>query len=131
MIPLHFSLALVIVLSVAVFGTGCRRKKAETDVAPPMPSKAPAAIAMAPALPPIGDTTPVQKISTPESLDSDYTAEMADSLNSFLGDYIRANKRIPKDLNEMVSLKIITSIPPVPGGKQWVIDQRTGRISAR
>ncbi len=31
----------------------------------------------------------------------------------------------------MVSLKIITSIPALPGGKKWVIDQQTGKLSAQ
>lgn len=56
---------------------------------------------------------------------------MTQTLNDFLGDYIKQNKRIPRDINEMVSLKIITSIPVLPGGKKWVINQQTGKISAQ
>ena len=56
---------------------------------------------------------------------------MTRTLNNYLGDYIRQHKRIPKDINEMVSLKIITSIPVLPGGRKWVIDQQTGKLSAQ
>jgi hypothetical protein len=56
---------------------------------------------------------------------------MTQTLNDFLGDYIRQHKRIPKDINEMVSLKIITSIPVLPGGRKWVIDPQSGKISAQ
>ena len=56
---------------------------------------------------------------------------MTQTLNDFLGDYIKRNKRIPKDINEMISLKIITSVPVLPGGKKWVINQQTGKICAQ
>ena len=70
-------------------------------------------------------------MSTRESKDAAYTLEMTQTLNDFLGDYIKQHKRIPKDINEMVSLKIITSVPVLPGGRKWVIDQQTGKISAQ
>ncbi|NBV22816.1 MAG: hypothetical protein EBS05_12985 [Proteobacteria bacterium] len=70
-------------------------------------------------------------MSTRESKDTAYTLEMTQTLNDFLGDYIRQHKRIPKDINEMVSLKIITSIPVLPGGRKWVIDPQSGKISAQ
>ncbi|MFM8468873.1 MAG: hypothetical protein ACKODH_02720 [Limisphaerales bacterium] len=56
---------------------------------------------------------------------------MTQTLNDFLGDYIKQKKRIPKDVSEMVGLKVITSVPVLPGGKKWVIDQQTGKISAQ
>ena len=56
---------------------------------------------------------------------------MTSTLNDFLADYIRQHKRVPRDINEMMSLKLITSIPVLPGGKKWVINQQTGKISAQ
>ncbi len=52
-------------------------------------------------------------------------------MNDLLADYIRKNKRTPKDIGEMMGLGIITSIPPAPPGKKWVINQQTGKVSAR
>lgn len=69
--------------------------------------------------------------ATRETHDATYIQEMTSTLNDFLGDYIREKKRVPKDINEMVSLKLITSIPVLPGGKKWVINQQTGKISAQ
>ncbi len=56
---------------------------------------------------------------------------MTQTLNDLLGDYIREKKRVPRDIGEMMSLKIITSIPALPPGKKWVINQQTGKISAQ
>ncbi len=91
---------------------------------------APPATAAAPPASPAGQPAP-PVVTTRESNDDAYTKEMTQTMNEFLGDYIKANKRIPKDVGEMVGLKIITSVPVLPGGKKWVIDQQTGRISAR
>ena len=69
--------------------------------------------------------------ATRETHDANYVQEMTSTLNDFLGDYIKQHKRVPKDINEMVALKLITSIPTLPGGKKWVINQQTGKISAQ
>lgn len=69
--------------------------------------------------------------ATRETHDAAYVQEMTSTLNDFLADYIREKKRVPRDINEMVSLKVITSIPVLPGGKKWVINQQTGKISAQ
>lgn len=122
------SLALTLSLCAVVLAVGCRRKKTD-DHPVPAPATAPAAPSAA-ATPQAGQSAPVI-VSTRESKDTAYTLEMTQTLNDFLGDYIRQHKRIPKDINEMVSLKIITSIPVLPGGRKWVIDPQSGKISAQ
>ena len=69
--------------------------------------------------------------ATRETHDAVYIQEMTSTLNDFLADYTRQHKRVPRDINEMLSLKLITSIPVLPGGKKWVIHQQTGKISAQ
>lgn len=116
-------------VTVAVCGVGCKRQKAPQPELT-APAEAPVAtVAPQPGqpspLPPRGGTTREADVA------ASYIQEMTQTLNDFLGDYIREKKRMPKDINEMVSLKIITSIPVLPGGKKWVINQQTGKISAQ
>lgn len=112
-----------------VLVAGCKRRQPSQPAPPPVPAEFPAVVPAVPA-PQLGQPPP-PAVSTRESHDSAYTLEMTQTLNDFLADYIREKKRIPKDISEMVSLKIITSVPVLPGGKKWVINQQTGKISAQ
>lgn len=108
--------------------SGCRRDRGETGAKPD--SAAPAAPVEMPAgAPPAAPAA--QGGATRATHDEAYVQEMTQTLNDFLADYIREKKRVPKDINEMVSLKIITSIPVLPSGKKWIINQQTGKISAQ
>jgi hypothetical protein len=123
---LFHSLLLPVGLGVLVLVAGCRRE--------PTPAPAPAAPAEVPGpalAPPQPGQAPPPVVSTIESKDTAYTQEMVQTLNDFLGDYIKQHKRVPRDIAEMVNLKIITSVPVLPGGKKWVINQQTGKISAQ
>ena len=121
---------------------GCRRKQTVTPETPPpleeiAGTEAPDAAsatgsAPGPAAPAaFRPATAQEGGTTRESHNAAYIQEMTQTLNDFLADYIREKKRIPKDINEMVSLKLITSIPVLPGGKKWVINQQTGKLSAQ
>ncbi len=127
MSPVSSHLLLALCLSAIFLTIGCKRQKS------PEPGSAPAETAAS--APPAPDPRPGQPpsaaVTTRASNDDAYIQEVSQTLNNFLGDYIKQKKRIPKDINEMVSLKIITSIPVLPGGKKWVIDQQTGKISAQ
>ena len=133
---LFHSLLLPVGLCVLVLVAGCRRE--------PTPAPAPAAPAAPAEVPgpavatPQPGQPPPPIVSTIESKDTAYTQEMVQTLNDFLGDYIKQHKRVPRDIAEMVNLKIITSVPVLPGGKKWVIggkkwviNQQTGKISAQ
>ncbi|MBI3877095.1 MAG: hypothetical protein HY300_14255 [Verrucomicrobia bacterium] len=121
-----FSASLPLCCCAALLLLACK-PDVPAPVAPPAVAPAPAAAMPAPAT---GQPAP-PVVTTRESNDDAYTKEMTQTMNEFLGEYIKANKRIPKDVGEMVGLKIITSVPMLPGGKKWVIDQQTGRISAK
>lgn len=119
-----------------VVTAGCHRRKGVTPEPAPPVAEPPAA----PANPVPTSPRPAASVesgpapalvTTRESNDAAYVQEMTQTLNDFLADYIREKKRVPRDINEMVSLKIITSIPVLPGGKKWVINQQTGKISAQ
>jgi hypothetical protein len=116
---------LLVCLGLAV---GCRRNReaASGTKEAGVPS---APIAMPAGAPPAAPAA--QGGATRETHDATYVQEMTSTLNDFLADYIREKKRIPKDINEMMSLKLITSIPVLPNGKKWVINQQTGKISAQ
>lgn len=117
---------LLLALSVGL-SIGCRRGRNST----PPPDAATQAV---PVEMPAGAPPPASVDAggaTRATHDAVYIQEMTSTLNDFLADYIRQHKRVPRDINEMVSLKLITSIPTLPGGKKWVINQQTGKISAQ
>lgn len=118
---------LVVLACTVVVLTGCRRSsKASATTATEGPA---APIAMPAGAPPAAPAN--QGGATRETHDAAYIQEMTSTLNDFIADYARQNKRVPKDVGEMVSLKLITSIPVLPGGKKWVVNQQTGKISAQ
>lgn len=119
---------LVLGICAAVAVSGCRRKKSS---APEAPSPVEVSAAAPPAPAPSTTPAPAQSVTTHASNEAAYIQEMEQTLNDFLAEYIRAKKRTPKDINEMLSLRIITSMPPIPAGKKWVINQQTGKISAQ
>ena len=51
-----------------------------------------------------------------------------ESLNTVLGDYIASKDRIPKNLEEMVRLKLIPHVPKPPPGYKYEIDQVRGKV---
>lgn len=124
------SALVVLALGAFLLASACKRKGVVAPGTLP-PVEAPTALATPPpaSVPP--SLPPGTTVTTRESNDAAYIQEMTQTLNDFLGDYIKQHKRVPKDINEMVSLKLITSIPVLPGGKKWVINQQTGKISAQ
>ena len=108
--------------------SGCRRSRTNAEGAPSTATQA------VPIEMPAGAPAPASVSeggATRATHDAAYVQEMTSTLNDFLADYIRQHKRVPKDINEMMSLKLITSIPALPAGKKWVINQQTGKISAQ
>ena len=88
---LFHSLLLPVGLCVLVLVAGCRRE--------PTPAPAPAAPAEVPGpalAPPQPGQAPPPIVSTIESKDTAYTQEMVQTLNDFLGDYIKQHKRVPR-----------------------------------
>jgi hypothetical protein len=124
---ISFRFGLVIALCALTALTACRRR---SNAIAPGATEAPSApVAMPAGAPPAAPAA--QGGATRETHDANYIQEMTSTLNDFLADYTRQHKRVPKDINEMMSLKLITSIPVLPGGKKWVINQQTGKISAQ
>jgi hypothetical protein len=119
---------LILACATLVF-IGCRKRSAPVAAAPAPAESSATPAATAPA-PQSGGPAPAL-VTTQASNDAAYIQEMTQTLNDFLADYIRQHKRVPRDINEMMSLKLITSIPVLPGGKKWVINQQTGKISAQ
>jgi len=54
--------------------------------------------------------------------------DATEQLNAILGDYIDAYNRVPKDLDELVRLKLIPRIPDPPAGKKYKINQSTHQV---
>lgn len=51
-----------------------------------------------------------------------------ESIEGVLNDYADAFGRVPKDLDEMVRLKLIPRVPPAPPGKVYVIKAEQRQI---
>ncbi|MBI3874547.1 MAG: hypothetical protein HY300_00955 [Verrucomicrobia bacterium] len=49
-------------------------------------------------------------------------------MNSILSDYMSESRKTPKDMEEMVRLKLIRAIPAAPPGKKYVLDQNKRRV---
>jgi|GEM_PF-1374659 hypothetical protein len=126
----------LVLLVTLVLVAGCRRQEEAAPAALPV-AKAPSAPVApvpptSPAAPP--GPAPAQAVSPKDANATAYAGyiqELEQTMTDLLGEYIRKHKRTPKDINEMMSLGVITSIPPAPAGKKWVIDQQTGKVSAR
>jgi len=101
---------------------------ASSVVAPPPPAVA-ADPAMAPAAPAPGASTAIDQ-NVPGVLEGANAFSMPDlvNLNNAYQAFRSVEMRSPKDLNELVTSKQIQAIPPAPGGKKFMIDERNLRI---
>lgn len=63
------------------------------------------------------------KASAPQKAepDSQNAGANLSGLNMLLRDYVRATRKVPKDLNELVSSGFISALPSPPPGKRFAI----------
>src|SRR5437868_665475 len=118
-----------VLLAVAIWSSGCKKKPAPEPPPPPSavsvnaePAAAPppqAAAAETAAAP--MEATPAFEKMTPEDK---YWMEMGDSITSFIQDHLRNKGRMPKDAKDVVDLKIMSRVD-VPPNYTLVIDQKT------
>lgn len=99
----------LLTLSAALLCTACQRKKTISEVAP----------AVEPT--PVTLTTPAQA-AVPAPTGAEF-----ESLNKALEQWAPING-IPKDLNVLVSAKMVPRLPPLPPGKRFAIDEKNLRV---
>jgi hypothetical protein len=74
---------------------------------------------------------PVAQAPTPEAGKEVDLEEARAALNQAMRTWFLTRPNPPRDLNELVAAKLISSIPPPPPGKKWVPDARTMSVSAK
>jgi hypothetical protein len=67
--------------------------------------------------------------ATSEILSPGPDGDLTETLNGILTDYADAHGRVPKDLAEMVRLKLIPRIPEAPPGKRFLINAERREIA--
>ncbi len=104
--PVRISLLLALAL-VVVF-VGCRKKE------PPAGSSTVAAAVPSPIVLPAGTRPPGATAPAP--------AALATQLNNALHSYLELKGRMPNDINELATAKLVPSVPPPPPGRKYAID---------
>lgn len=101
-IPLLLALALV------VASTGCRKKPAPAGASTPGP------VVPSPIVLPAGTRPPGAVAPVP--------AALATQLNNALHSFIEMKGRMPNDINELATAKLVPAVPPPPPGRKYAID---------
>lgn len=101
-IPLLLALALV------TASAGCRKKTAPAGSSAAEPA-GPSPIVLPAGTRPSGATAPV-----PPAL--------ATQLNDALHSYLEMKGRMPNDINELATAKLVPAVPPPPPGRKYAID---------
>jgi hypothetical protein len=101
-IPLLLAFALVAV------STGCRKKTAPVDSSSAAPA-GPSPIVLPAGTRPPGAVTPAP-------------AALATQLNNALHSFLESKGRMPHDINELATAKLMPSVPPPPPGRKYAID---------
>jgi hypothetical protein len=109
---------LFVVVSLVALGTGCRKPSPASN---PSASAQPAADNTAPA------AEPQQATSQPSPAAATDEAQIAAVLNE-LTQAVRKfgveQRRVPKSLQEVAARGYLSSVPPAPAGKKFVIDKK-------
>lgn len=98
---------LLAVLLVAVSG-GCRKKSA-SEALPVAEPTGPSPIVLPDGTRPRGASAPVP-------------AALATQLNNALHSFLEMKGRMPHDINELATAKLVPSVPPPPPGRKYAID---------
>lgn len=104
-LPLALSLVMVVTLS------ACKRRKDEAT-----PEKVTVPIEQAPR-------------ASQATLSASDAGASAEVLNAYVKQWNALKQRPLNDLNELVTAKILPSLPPAPAGKQFKLDVATQKVS--
>lgn len=101
-------LPLLLLVMVAVASGACR-KRAEEAGPPAAEPAGPSPIVLPAGLRPPGAVTPAP-------------AAVATQLNEALHSFIEMKGRMPHDINELATAKLVPAVPPPPPGRKYAID---------
>lgn len=91
-----------------VTSVGCRKKPGPVTAQPAEPV-GPSSIVLPGGIRPPGTTAPAP-------------AALATQLNNALHSFLEMKGRMPHDINELASAKLVPSVPPPPPGRKFAID---------
>ena len=124
------SLGSLVVLSLAV---GCSKEPAPTAVRPVRKvAPPPAETATAPAAAPAAFTPDVASMAMgpfQKDLESKSPDDNLRALNEAITFWMATGRPFPKDLNELVTGRLITRLPVPPPGKRFLLDPSSLRVT--
>ncbi len=112
-----FICAIAVALNVALFGTGCSEKKEATPPAPK--TETGGSVVSAP--------TDYLSAAAKAKQNAEKTIDVT-AVNSAIEQFNVGEGRYPKDLNELVSKKYLSMIPPTPHGTKLEYDASNGQV---
>jgi hypothetical protein len=118
------------ILLLSLLVTGCRRQAEPRTVYLPMPRLSVSSAESA--TPSAGTEGPSQSEALAVAALDDTTQEGVDAtlatLNSMVADFPLSYNRTPKDLDELVTLKLLPKVPEAPPGKKYAIDPKAQQV---
>ena len=102
---------LLLALTLVVASTGCR-KKAASSGSPAAEPAGPSPIVLPAGTRPRGATVPAP-------------ATLATQLNDALHSFLEMKGRMPHDINELATAKLVPAVPPPPPGRKYAIDAKS------
>lgn len=104
-------IALLLALALVAASTGCRKRAASAD----SPATAPSG--PSPIVLPAGTRPPGAAAPAPVAL--------ATQLNNALHSYLEMKGRMPHDINELATAKLVPAVPLPPTGRKYAIDAKS------
>jgi hypothetical protein len=101
--------------------TGCGKKDAPTETPAAEPA-APAETAPTDAPPPPPVPGGANSAPAPEAAPAEEKIDALTQVKNAIQSFVISNERPPKDLNELVRMKYLKSLPAAPPGKKFVYD---------
>jgi hypothetical protein len=126
----NFKALFILIPGLILSGCGKSKKPETPQAAPPEQAVSAEAIAApAPPAPPHPSQAPAESGDRPIPANMQDVSLDLESLNIILDNYYTAYEKVPKDINDMIRLKLIKRAPTPPPGKKYVIDPKKHKIN--
>jgi len=128
--------ALLVTVSIALLGAGCKEEP-EVVVVPPAAQSSDAAISMTPqgseavAPPPVAaaTTAPIEGASAPGATAEVPSKDALETVTRALQSFYVAHDRAPKSLDELLASGFLRKLPAPPAGKKYVYKPEIANIA--
>ncbi len=99
-----------------------------TPAKPETPPAGATAAAPAPVETPASAPTDKLPTAAPDSGKTGIQTPSAIKVTEAMQRFLERNNRLPRDFNELVTAKMLPSIPPAPPGKKYALDRKTLQV---